>query len=104
MMGVLDDDYDQIVDWMVQYLDRHEIDHRMEPVAYDNLTVYDHFFYAIVAVARTTWTSRVGYVPSDEALFRAFFEAEKRRLSNPLQGKPSGWGSRVIAAIKGLTV
>jgi hypothetical protein len=81
MIGIRDEDYDRIVEWMVHVLDHCQIDHRAEAPAYDNGSHYDHAFYRIADTARTFWSPRLGYVPTDEALFRAFFEAEKRRLA-----------------------
>ena len=80
MIGVRDEDYRRIVEWMIHVLDQCQIDHRSEVPLYDNGTHYDHAFYRITDTAREFWTPRLGYVPTDESLFRAFFEAEKRRL------------------------
>jgi len=80
MMGVRDEDYDRMVEWMIHVLDRCQIDHRAEEPSYDNGSHYDHAFYRIAETAREFWAPRLGYVPTDESLFRAFFEAEKRRL------------------------
>jgi hypothetical protein len=80
MIGVLDEDYDRMVEWMIHVLDQCQIDHRAEAPVYDNGSHYDHAFYRITDTAREFWAPRLGYVPTDESLFRAFFEAEKRRL------------------------
>lgn len=80
MIGVRDEDYVRMVDWMIHVLDQCQIDHRDEAPSYDNGSYYDHAFYRITETARDFWSPRLGYVPSDESLFRAFFEAEKRRL------------------------
>lgn len=81
MIGVRDEDYDRMVEWMMHVLDQCHIDHRAEEPAYDNGSHYDHAFYRIAETAREFWAPRLGYVPTDEALFRAFFEAEKRRMA-----------------------
>ena len=81
MLGVEDQDYDQIVQWMTQVLDHLNLDHSAESMTYDNSSLYDHAFYRISDSARSYWSPRLGYMPTDECLFRAFFEAEKIRLS-----------------------
>lgn len=80
MIGILDEHYARIVEWMIHVLDQCQIDHRAEEPVYDNGSHYDHAFYRIIDTAREFWAPRLGYVPTDESLFRAFFEAEKRRL------------------------
>lgn len=80
MVGMTEGDYGKIVAWMIHVLDRLGIDHRDERPCYDNRSMYDHAFYQVTHAARDFWGPRLGYVPTDEALFRAFFEAEKQRL------------------------
>lgn len=80
MVGVRDEDYVRVVQWMIHVLDHCAIDHRDETPRYDNQSHYDHAFYTITGTARDFWSPRLGYVPTDECLFRAFFDAEKRRL------------------------
>lgn len=80
MVGMAEGDYGKIVAWMIHVLDRLGIDHRDERPCYDNRSMYDHAFYQVTHAARDFWGPRLGYVPTDEALFRAFFEAEKQRL------------------------
>lgn len=80
MIGVSEEDYLRMVDWMVHVMDLTHLDHRVEKTGYDNQSGYDHAFYSIAEAAKEYWTPRLGYVPTDESLFRAFFAAEMRRL------------------------
>ena len=88
MMGCTDQDFLKLTAWIEWVLDRFSVDFQGEAPCYDNRSGYDHAFYEISRSAKTYWAPRLGYAPSDEALFRAFFEAEKRRLTRKLTGDP----------------
>lgn len=100
MIGVSDEDYVRIVDWMVKVMDTFSIDHRTEAPAYDNHSTYDYAFYGITQAAREYWAPRLGYMPTDESLFRAFFEAEKSRLVREQKQHQSGLIIRLINALR----
>lgn len=88
MVGCTEQDFLRITAWIEWILERFAVDFQGEALSYDNHSGYDYAFYEISRSAKLYWTPRLGYAPSDEALFRAFFEAEKRRLTRKLKGQP----------------
>lgn len=80
MKSISESDYRALREWFKTTLDQRRVYHGDEPFSYDNRSDYDYTYYRLLGEARDYWQSRYGYAPSDEAMSRAFFDAEIQRM------------------------
>lgn len=80
MKSISEPDYRALREWFRTTLDERGVYHADEPFSYENRSAYDYTYYRLLCEARDYWQSRYGYAPSDEAMSRAFFDAEIQRM------------------------